>query len=138
MSTALMPLQPGGSGTKGTKPFSLAKWNIHCKRGTRMAAEANGLAQMRARKGIMTKTKITNNWYSKSLSGYGVILLKAVSPHQGGVGLIWREDHNGFEVKAIWPTTPNLLTFQLIMGNKRFYVMGIYISPYCMMGVDHL
>jgi hypothetical protein len=135
MSTALAPPQPGGN---RTKPFSLTTWNIQCRRGTGMAAVAKGLARMGVRIGILTKTKITNNWYSKSLSGYRVIVSKAVSPHQGGVGLIWREDHDGFKVKAVWPTTPNLLTFQLVMVNRWFYVMGIYIPPNCTTGVDNL
>jgi hypothetical protein len=115
MSTALMPPQPGGSRTKGTKPFFLAMWNIHCGSGMGIAAAAKGLAQMGVRIGILTKTKIINDWYSKSLLGYRVIVLKAVSPHQGGVGLIWREDHDGFDVKVIRPMNPNLLTFQFVL-----------------------
>ena len=82
--------------------------------------------------------KVTNDWYSKSILGYRVLILKAASPHQGGIGLIWREDHKGFEVKAIWPLTPNLMSFQLVTGNERFYVMGIYIPPNCTLGVDDL
>ena len=103
-----------------------------------MAAVAKGLAQMGVRIGILTKTKVIDNWYSKSLLGYRVLVLKAASPHQGGIGLIWREDHDDFEVKAVWPLTPNLMSFQLVMGNKRFYVMGIYIPPNCTLGVDNL
>jgi hypothetical protein len=30
------------------------------------------------------------------------------------------------------------MSFQLITGNERFYVMAIYIPPNCMMGVDDL
>jgi hypothetical protein len=30
------------------------------------------------------------------------------------------------------------MSFQLITGNERFYVMGIYIPPSCMTGVDDL
>ncbi len=63
---------------------------------------------------------------------------KVASLHQGGIGLIWWEDHDGFEVKAVWPLTPNLMTFQLLTGDERYYVMGIYIPPNCMMGVDNL
>ncbi len=33
---------------------------------------------------------------------------------------------------------PNLLTFQLVTGNKRFYCMGVYISPTDTMGVEDL
>jgi hypothetical protein len=65
-------------------------------------------------------------------------VLKAVSPHQGGVGLIWRQDHDGFKVKAVRLATPNLLTFQLVTGYKRFYVMEIYFTPTYTMGVDNL
>jgi hypothetical protein len=74
----------------------------------------------------------------KSLSGYLVLALKATSPHQRGVGLIWREDHDGFEVETIRPLTPNLMSFQLVMGNKRYYLMGIYIPLNCTTGVDDL
>ncbi len=34
--------------------------------------------------------------------------------------------------------TPNLLTFQLVTGHKRFHVMGIYIPPNDTTGVDAL
>ncbi len=138
MSTPLTPPQLGGSGTKGSKPFSMATWNIRCGRGTGMAAVAKGLAQIGVGIGILTKTKVTDDQYSKSLSGYRVLVSKAASPHQGGIGLIWREDRNGFEVEAVQPLTPNLMSFQLVTGNERFYVMGIYIPPNCTLGVDDL
>jgi hypothetical protein len=69
MLTALRLPQPGGSGTKGTKPFSLATWNILCERGTGLAAAAKGLAQMGVGIQILTKTKVTNNRYSKVFLG---------------------------------------------------------------------
>ncbi len=103
-----------------------------------MAAVAQGLAQMWVRIGIQTKTKVTNNWYLKSLLGYRVLVSKAASPHQGGICVIWRKDHNGFEVEVVRPLTPNLMSFQLVMGNERYYVMGIYIPPNCMTWVDNL
>ncbi len=103
-----------------------------------MATAAKGLAQMGVGIGILTKTKVTNNWYLKSLSRYRVLVLKAAGPHQGGIGLIWREDHDGFEVKAVRPLTQNLMSFQLVTGDGRFYVMGIYIPPNCTLGGGNL
>jgi hypothetical protein len=85
-----------------------------------MAAAAKGLAQMGVWIGILTKTKVTSNQHLKSNSRYRVLVLKAASPHQGGIGLIWRKDHNGFEVEAIWPLTLNLMSFQLVTGNERY------------------
>jgi hypothetical protein len=55
--------------------------------------------------------------------------LKAASHNQGGVALVWKEGHCSFEMEATHVVTPNLLTFQLVRGYKRFYVMGIYIPP---------
>jgi hypothetical protein len=80
---------------------------------------AKGLAQMGVGIGILTKTKVTNDQYLKSLSGYRVLVSKAASPHQGGIGLIWREDHDGFQVKAVRPLTPNVMSFQLVTGDDR-------------------
>jgi hypothetical protein len=85
-----------------------------------MAAVAKGLAQMGVWIGILTKTKVTNDRYLKSHLGYRVLVSKAASPHQGGIGLIWRKDHNGFEVEAVWPLTLNLMSFQLVTGNERY------------------
>ncbi len=104
-----------------------------------MASVAKGLAQMGVGIGILTETKITNNRYPKSLSRYKVIVSKVVSPNQGGVGFIWREDHDGI-VKAIRPTTPNLLTFNLVTGNRAVLHHGDLHPPhYTMaMGMDDL
>jgi hypothetical protein len=50
-----------------------------CGRGMGMAATAKGFVQMGVGIAILTKTKITNDQYSKSLLGYRVIVSKAVS-----------------------------------------------------------
>ena len=64
--------------------------------------------------------------------------LKAASHNQGGIALLWRENHPGYKVELARIVTPNLLTFQLVTGNKQFYCMGIYIPPTNTMGVDDL
>jgi hypothetical protein len=51
---------------------------------------------------------------------------------------MWKESHQFFEVEAATAVTPNLLTFQLVTGYERFYVMGIYILPNDTTGVDAL
>ena len=64
--------------------------------------------------------------------------VKAASHNQGGIALLWKENHPGYEVELACIVTPNLLTFQLATGNEQFYCMGIYIPPTDMMGVDDL
>ena len=47
-------------------------------------------------------------------------------------------NHPGYEVESARIVTPNLLTFQLVTDNERFYCMGIYIPPTNAMGVEDL
>ena len=103
-----------------------------------MASAAKGLAQIGIGAAILTEMKITDDRYPKLTSGYKVILLKAMTNKQGGIALVWKEGHSSFEVEAARVVTPNLLTFQLVTGYKRFYVMGIYIPPNNTTEVDAL
>ena len=103
-----------------------------------MASAAKGLAQMGVTVAALTEMKITDNRYPYFLSGFKVLLSKAASRHQGGIALLWREGNQGVEVKAARILTPNLLTFQLVTGDERFYCMGVYIPPNDTMGVEDL
>jgi hypothetical protein len=87
---------------------------------------------------VLTEVKITNDKYPLCASGFKIILLTATSHSQGGIALLWNEGHASFEVEAAKIVTPNLLTFQLVMGYKGFYMMGTYIPPNDTMGVDAL
>jgi hypothetical protein len=133
MSTSLAPPSSGGC-----RNFSVAAWNIRCGRNAGLASAAKGLVQMGVAVAVLTKIKITDNCYPHFLSGFKVLLSKAASRHQGGIALLWREGNQGVEVKAARILTPNLLTFQLVTGDKRFYCIGVYIPPNNMMGVEDL
>jgi hypothetical protein len=104
-------IRRGGGGT-----FSIATWNIRGVCGAVLAAAAKGLHQMGVGCCVVSKTKITDDRYPKFVSGYCVIASKATSPRQGGIALLWEENHQGFEVKAMRILSPNLLTFQLVTG----------------------
>lgn len=82
-----------------------------------LAEAAKGLCQMGIGCTVLTETKLANNPYPKLVLGYQVISSKAVSPHQGGVALLWRESEDqGFWVEAVHVASPNILTFQLVTG----------------------
>ena len=78
---------------------------------------------------VVTETKITDVRYTRLASGYKILASKAASHNQGGIALLWKENHRGFEVESAKIVTPNLLTFQLVTGNERFYCMGVYLPP---------
>jgi hypothetical protein len=87
---------------------------------------------------VLTKVKIMNNKYPRCLPGFKVISSKMMSHSQGGIVLLWNKGHASFKVKAAKIITLNLLTFQLVMGYKHFYMMGTYIHPNDTTGVDEL
>ncbi len=68
-----------------------------------------------------------------------MISSKAASAHQGGVALLWRESEDqGFLVEAAHIASPNILTFQLVTGEDRFFVIGAYTPPADTTWVDDL
>jgi hypothetical protein len=128
------PSLPEGSGT-----FRMATWNIVDGRGGRLTQAAAGLAQMGVGSAVLTETKLVDDRHPKSAAGYSIMCLKAVSGHQGGVALMWKENYPKFEVESVlFNNGPNIVTFQLTTGDERFYIIGIYVPPNCNKGVDDL
>jgi hypothetical protein len=87
---------------------------------------------------VLTEMKVTDNRYPHFTSGFKVFSSKAASRHQGGIALLWRENHPGVEVEVTRILTPNLLTFQLVTGNEWYYCMGVYIPPNDILGIVDL
>jgi hypothetical protein len=127
---------PTPSGQEGSETFWMATWNIVNGRGGRLKQAATGLAQMGIVVAVLTKTKFVDNRYPKTAAGFTIMSLKAASCSQGGVALTWRENNLKFKVKLVLFHGPNMLTFQLMMGDEQIYVMGTYIPPNCTRGVE--
>jgi hypothetical protein len=67
---------------------------------------------------VLTETKFIDGRYPKTAAGYTIMSLKVASCSQGGVALAWREDDLKFEVELVLFHSPNMLTFQLMMGDE--------------------
>ena len=87
---------------------------------------------------VLTETKLMDDCHTCLASGYKVLTTKAASHNQGGIALLWRENHPGYKVESACIVTLNLLTFLLVTGDEQFYCMGTYIPPTNTMGVDNL
>jgi hypothetical protein len=103
-----------------------------------MTSATNGLEQMGVGFAVLMETKLTEDRYTRLASGFKILSSKAMSHNQGGIALLWKENHLGYEVELARIATLNLLTFQLVTGDERFYCMGIYIPPTDTMGVEDL
>ena len=127
------PPPTGGSGT-----FSVASWNIRDGRNGGLVNAAKGMADMGIGCAFLSEVKISDNKYAKRPEGYEIIISRGKSKQQGGVALLWKDKHPMFEIENANARVRNLITFQLITGDKRFYVMAIYIAPGCRKGVEDL
>jgi hypothetical protein len=116
----------------------MARWNIVDGRGGRLKQVATGLAQIGIGVAVLTETKFLDDRYPKTAAGYTIMSSKAMSCSQGGVALAWREGNLKFEVKLVLFHGPNTMTFQLTMGDDQIYVVGTYIPPNCMRGVEDI
>ncbi len=93
MLISLAPPSPGGGGA-----FTLAAWNIRCGRNAGMTSAAKGLEQMGVRLAVLTETKLMDDRYTCLASGFKILASKATSHNQGGIALLWKENHPGYEV----------------------------------------
>jgi DNA-binding transcriptional LysR family regulator len=121
MSISLAPPSPGDDGA-----FTLAAWNIYCRRNAGLTSVAKGLVQMGAGLAILPETNLTGDRRHCLALGYKILATEETSHNQGGIVLLWHENHAGYEVESARITMPNLLTFQLVTGDKGFYCTGIY------------
>ena len=87
-----------------------------------------GMSQANMDLGILQETKLTYGIYTRRLAGYSVIATDAPSRHRGGVALFYRSEPH-FVVEAVEKFGPNVLGFQLATGERRWYILGVYIAP---------
>jgi hypothetical protein len=120
--TMLISLAPPSLGGRGA--FTLAAWNICCGRNVGLSSVAKGLAQMGVGLVVLMETKVIDDHHPRLALGSKILALKAASHNQGGIALLWKENHGGYEVESARIVTPNHLMFQLVTGDAQFYCMG--------------
>ena len=125
------------SRTDGSRTISVASWNIRSGRNGGLESACRAMDSMGVGIGVLQETKITNDIYTRSASGYAVVATNVSSARQGGVALIWKED-GGFEVEEATIAHPNVITFQLVTGEERFYVVGCYVPPSDLTTLEHI
>ncbi len=70
-------------------------------------------------------------------SGYNIRSTHAPSKWQGGLSLFWRTSRT-FEIEEAEMWGPNVLSFQLILGATRWYIVGCYIPPTNLTTLTHV
>ncbi len=102
-----------------------------------MESELRAMKQMGVNCGILLETKLTEGVYTHWSSGYNVQSTHTPSKWQGGISLFWRTSRT-YEIKEVEMRGLNVLSFQLILGATRWYIVGCYIPPTNLTTLTHV
>ena len=127
------PSQTDGSGTL----VDVATWNIRSGRNGGLESLLRAMDSMEVDICLLTEEKLTDDIHAKSAFGYTVVATDAPSKSQGGVALCWKTSE-AFEVEETRKIGPNVIAFQLVTGEARFYVVGVYIPPSDLKTLDNV
>ena len=87
-----------------------------------------GMSQANMDLGIFQETKCTDGIYTRESARYRVVATDAPIRHRGGVALFYRPLPM-FKVEAIREYGPNVLSFKVVTGAQRWYIIGCYLAP---------
>ena len=115
----------------------IASLNIRLGRAGRLEAALRDLKQGNVEVRVLQETRLMDGIHAHHRAGYAVCATVAESRHWGEVTVVQREDA-GWQVEGIIKFGPNVASFLLILGSRRWNVVGEYVSPnnapavYCM------
>ena len=78
--------------------------------------------------GVLWETNPTLGIHMRYGAGYTIWVTNSYSRHQGGFIVTWREK-TGWQVEGIANYGPNVLSFVLTTGRRRWYVVEAYVPP---------
>jgi hypothetical protein len=113
---------------EGSRSYTIALYNIQCGFNGGLESALQAVKLMGVDCGIIPETKLTKGVYTCWIRSYNVRSTHAPSKWQGGISLFWRTDEM-YEIKKVELRGPNVLSFQLVSGAMRWYIMGCYILP---------
>ena len=87
-----------------------------------------GMSQANIDLGVFQETKCTDGIYTRESAGYRVVATDAPSRHRGRVALFYRPSPL-FAVEAVRDYGPNVLSFEVATGGRRWYIIGCYLAP---------
>ena len=77
---------------------------------------------------IFQETKLTDGVYTHGSAGYSVIATEAPIRNHSGVAVFYHPSPR-YAVEDIQKFGPNIIGFQLAMGERRWYIIKCYLAP---------
>ena len=117
--------------TVGDQEFFIpfGTYNIRNGRNGGLELELQGVDRANISLGVFQETKVTNGIHTRALAGYHVFATDAPSRHRGGVAVFYQEETPHFQVEVMQQHGPNVLSFQVDSGGRRWSILGCYLVP---------
>jgi hypothetical protein len=80
---------------------------------------------------VATEVKFTKDhpYHWHEYDDWEIFSTYTTNPHQGGVALVHKKDAKNWSVESpVWHSS-NILSFVLVLGEKRMAIIGIYLPP---------
>ena len=134
----------GGARTKGkagSEPacgtVTIATYNVRDGRGKGddgeefigVVSAARALKMVGVDVAVLQETKIVDPAFvTRSFEGYSILAAAADSERRGGVALLVKET-NAFTIENERARGTNVISFELVTGEERWFVVGCYLPP---------
>ena len=110
------------------KELVIGTWNIQSGRSTRLETALRALSILGVDLCFLVETKLTNSMYTQFSLGYRILATNAMSHHQGGVALVYRES-SYCQVKSSVLHGSNVISAVIVSWNSQYGIVGAYIPP---------
>ena len=109
-------------------PVRFGTYNIRNGRNRGLESALRGMSQANMDLGIFQETKCTDGIYTRESAGYHVVATDAPSRHRGRMALFYRPSPL-FAVEAVREYEPNVMSFEVATGARRWYIIRCYLAP---------
>ena len=116
-----------GKPTRGKAPIRFGTYNIRNGPNGGMESALRGMSQANMDLGIFQETKVTDGIYTHGSARYSVFATDAPSRHHGGVA-VFHQPAPHFAVEAVQQFGPKVVSFQLVTGARRWYIVGCCLA----------
>ena len=79
--------------------------------------------------GVLQETKLTDGIHANQGEGYYVWEIEDEIRHWVRISVVWRRD-TVWQVEGIINFGPNMASFLLMSGSRRWHVLGAYVPPH--------
>ena len=79
--------------------------------------------------GVLQETKLTDGIHANQGEGYYVWEIEDEIRHRVRILVVWRRD-TVWQVEGIINFGPNMGSFLLMSGSRRWHVLGAYVPPH--------